>query len=317
MQPEVLISVIMGVYNEREKRHVEAAIGSVLRQTCRNFEFIICDDGSDPAFFQWLDAYCKKDDRILLLKNAENRGLAYTLNRCLAHARGKYVARMDADDISHPERFERQAEFLERHPEYALAGCNVYLIDSRGVWGERVLEETPRPRSFLRTSPFVHPAVMVRRSVMEKLHGYTADARALRVEDYEFFMRMYAHGCRGYNMQAVLLRYREDRQAYRKRKYRYRINECRVRYLGFRRLGILKGNMRYVLKPLAAGLVPAGIMRGLRRRRYCAVRRTERGPAAELPCRIKAEPVCGQRSGTGLRQEDSPQQRTSGKKGPE
>ena len=91
---------------------------------------------------------------------------------------------------------------------------------------------------------------------------------ALRAEDYELFMRLYAAGCLGYNLQENLLQYRESIQAYSRRRYRYRVKECRVRWQGFRRLGILKGNLRYVVKPLAAGLVPRKVMQRIRLQRY-------------------------------------------------
>lgn len=263
------ISVLMGTCNEKSSIQTARAIDSVLNQTFQDFEFIICDDGSDSQFFHWLKRYCRKDARIRLLRNQKNRGLAAVLNRCLAYAAGTYIARMDADDVSKAERFEKQVMFLRQNGSYALAGCNVQLMDEDDrVWGERRLEQMPLKQSFLSTSPFVHPAVMIRRSVLEELHGYCELPWALRVEDYELFMRLYARGYRGYNLQEVLFCYREGAQAYAKRRYRYRLNECRVRYQGFSELGILQGNLRYVLKPLAAGMMPHPAVRMLRAERY-------------------------------------------------
>lgn len=261
------ISVIMGTYNDKREQAAQA-IDSVLNQTLQDFEFIICDDGSEAVFYQWLRKYCKKDSRIILLRNLRNQGLAAALNRCLSQACGKYVARMDADDVSKPKRFETQTAFLRQNKQYVLVGSNAELMDEHGVWGERKMEETPRKKSFLQTSPFIHPTVMIRRSGMEKIHGYCECPRIRRVEDYEFFMRLYAKGYRGYNLQETLLVYREDIHSYAKRKYAFRINECRVRYHGFRQLGILKGNMHYVLKPLAAGMMPAKYMLRVQRRRF-------------------------------------------------
>ncbi len=262
----------MGTYNERDRRQAAQAIDSILNQTFRDFEFIICDDGSDRAFYKWLYRYCKKDSRIMLLRNEKNMGLAAVLNKCLKYASGEYIARMDADDISNTRRLEKQAAFLERHQEYALVGCNAQLIEGKRVWGERRLEKMPRRESFLRTSPFIHPAVMIRREVLESIGGYCVSPKVMRAEDYELFMRLYAKGCRGYNLQETLFQYREDTKSYAKRKYRYRMNECRVRYRGFLELGILNGNLHYVLKPLAAGLVPAWIMMVLRRKKYGRMR---------------------------------------------
>jgi len=261
----------MGTYNDN-RSHAALAIDSILDQTFTDFEFIICDDGSDAAYFAWLQAYCRKDARIRLLHNNKNRGLAAALNRCLGQASGVYVARMDADDRSGRMRLEKQAAFLRQHPRYAFVGCNARLIAGRGVWGERRLEEMPRKESFLVTSPFIHPSVMFRREALMACGGYCESPKVLRAEDYELFMRLYAAGRRGYNMQEPLFDYREDRRSYTKRKYRYRLLECGVRCRGFAGLGILKGNVRYVLKPLLAGMVPYRLMKILRTRRY-AVRK--------------------------------------------
>lgn len=263
-----VISVLMGTYNEPDQRQLQMAVDSILGQTFTDLEYIICDDGSEPEFYQWLKAFCVKDARIRLLRNKRNHGLAYTLNRCFRYASGRYIARMDADDISLPKRLEKQAAFLDANGAYALAGCNAGLADEHGIWGKRVLAERPGRMDFLYTSPFIHPAVMMRREVMEKLCGYSVGRKFLRVEDYDFFMRVYEAGYIGYNMQETLFLYREAISSYRKRKYRFRINECLVRYAGFQRLGILRGNMRYVLKPLAAGLVPGRMMRIYKMRKF-------------------------------------------------
>lgn len=262
------ISVIMGVYNEENKEHVALAIRSVLNQTYSDFEFIICDDGSQFSFYQWLQEYCSKDERIILLRNEKNAGLAATLNRCLRHASGIYIARMDADDISEKTRFEKQVDFLNRHPQYALVGCNATMIDGGGAWGENLRLEIPQKTDFLHTSVFIHPSIMIRQEILEKLGGYEEGDWAKRTEDYELFMRLYAEGYFGYNMQERLLCYREDRKSYQKRKYRYRMNEFRVRYRGFKSMGILRGHLIYVIKPLIVGLIPSAIMPKFRRRKF-------------------------------------------------
>lgn len=262
------VSVLMGTYNEKNRQHAARAIDSILGQTFQDFEFIICDDGSEWEFYQWLKSYCRKDARIRLLRNECNQGLASVLNRCLRHASGKYIARMDADDISEKQRFAKQYAFLEANPGYVMAGCCAKMIGEQGVWGVRRLEEKPGKTSFLKTSPYIHPTIFIRREVMEVFGGYSQEKWTVRVEDYDFFMRLHAAGGLGYNLQESLFQYREEQCSYRKRKYRYRINECRVRYRGFHRLGILKGNFRYVVKPLLAGLIPAGVMVKLRRCRY-------------------------------------------------
>ena len=179
-----IISVLMGIYNEKNKNYVIQAIDSILQQSFTDLEFIICDDGSTNEFYAWLQDVCRKDSRIRLLRNDKNMGLSYTLNRCMKHARGKYYARMDADDISKENRLEKQVLFLESHPEYSLVGCNAEFIDDQGVWGKRLMIEVPQKKDFLRTSVFIHPAILVRAEVMQKLGGYSTETCALRTEDY-------------------------------------------------------------------------------------------------------------------------------------
>ena len=262
------ISVLMGIYNEQNKIQVQRAIESVLQQTYEKFEFIICDDGSKQENYDWLREYCKIDSRIRLLRKEHNSGLAAALNQCLMEAKGEYLARMDADDLSEPERFERQITFLDRHPEYALAGCGADLIDDNGKWGERLPAEKPQKSDFLWSSPFMHPTIMIRKKVLEELGGYVTERYAERTEDYDLFMRLYAAGYRGYNLQECLFQYREDRNAYTKRKYKYRINEARVRYRGYRNMGILPGHFHNVVKPLIVGLIPACWMQRIRRKQF-------------------------------------------------
>ena len=262
------ISVLMGIYNEKKKEQVEMAISSILNQSYSNFEFIICDDGSSEEFFLWLQEYCKTDERIHLLRNEKNEGLSKALNRCLKYANGEYIARMDADDISLPERFEKQVMFLKTHPEYAFTGSAVSLIDEGGIWGERKPSERPQKTDFLWTSPFIHPSIMMKTSVLQNMNGYTTADYAERTEDYDLFMRLYAAGEKGYNLQEKLFLYREDRNAFAKRKYRYRINEAKVRYIGFGQLGIRKGSMKYIIKPLVVGVLPGFVLQKLHKRQF-------------------------------------------------
>lgn len=264
------ISVIMPVYNMADDPLLDQAVNSILHQTFQDWELILCDDGSTDDTLHHLYRFAVADQRIHILKNPVNRGAGYARNACLRTAAGMYIALMDADDFSDSKRLEKQADFLESHPEYAFVGCNVWLRDRQGVWGRRRMEERPDSESFLDTLPFVHPSVMIRAEAVHALGGYSQMRIARRAEDYEFFMRLYAAGYRGYNMQQELLGYLEEPDSYRRRKYKSRIAECAVRLQGFRRLGILKGHSRYVLKPLAVGLLPARLLYLQHKRRFAA-----------------------------------------------
>ncbi|MCM1063615.1 MAG: glycosyltransferase [Eubacterium sp.] len=252
------ISVIMSIYNQRNSGYLDQAVMSILNQTFGDLEFIIYDDGSDAAVCRQLEKYEQLDDRITLIHSHENCGLAYSLNTCINVARGKYLARMDDDDISDPERLAVQYEYMENHPEIAYVGCNARLIDSRGVWGHRVMPEFPMKHSFLRYSPFIHPSVMIRRSIFDTQEAYRFSKDTWRCEDYELFMRLMRLGYRGGNIQQELFCYREDADSYRKRKFKYRIDEMKLRYRNFKDLGLLYPiGWLYVARPLAAAIVPS------------------------------------------------------------
>ena len=122
------VSVVMSVYNG--ERHLREAVDSILNQTFGDLEFIIVDDGSRDRTWEILQSY--DDSRIVLLRNEQNIGLTKSLNRGLAATRGEYVARMDADDVSLPQRLERQVGFLDQHPEIGLVGCAFLQINEGG-----------------------------------------------------------------------------------------------------------------------------------------------------------------------------------------
>ena len=261
------VSVIMGIYNMsmEDESVVKMAVDSILNQTYKDFEFIICDDGSSDNTYKFIKKITKHDNRVIVIKNDKNRGLAYSLNHCLSIAKGKYIARMDADDISLPTRLEEEIKFLDKNLEYALVGCNVSFInDSNTVWKERILAEKPTSKSFLFTSPFVHPTVIMRRSVLDLLNGYRVEKITRRAEDYDLFMRMYAKGYKGYNMQKSLYYFRENDNAYKRRAYKYRLDELQIRYQGFKKLGLMPKALPYVIKPMVVGLIPQRILAILR-----------------------------------------------------
>lgn len=253
----VEISVIMGVYNPSSRKYFFKAVQSIIAQTFTAWEMIIYDDGSNEAGASMIREAAAMDERICYIRGSKNRGLAFALNECIQKARGRYVARMDADDISKPERFQMLYDFLEANPAFAWAGTNSELINDSGIWGMDKRIEVPQREDFLKFSPYIHPAVIFRREVLEKAGGYNVSEVTRRCEDYELFMRLHQMGYRGCNLQTPLFQYREDIEAYKKRKYRYCIQESRIRYRGFRKLGILKiKTLPYVFKPLFVGLVP-------------------------------------------------------------
>lgn len=264
---EPKISVIMGVYNQWDKTALLSAVRSILDQTFEEFEFIIYDDGSDAAVAEYIKELAQLDPRIILIGKEENHGLAFSLNACIRKARGKYVARMDADDIALPERLAVQYQFMETHPEYAWCGSNAKLFDEKGVWGRRCMKETPEDRDYLPFSPFIHPTVMYRSSLFEKNGGYQVSEETLRCEDYEIFMRLHQAGYAGYNLQDILFCYRENRSSFEKRKMKYRINEAKLRYRNFKAMRLLwPFGWCYVIRPVIGGMLPVSFVAWMKRK---------------------------------------------------
>lgn len=257
----VLISVIMGVFNPPDKGQLYQAVRSIIGQSFTQWEMLLYDDGSGERYAPVIKEAAALDQRIRYIRSEKNHGLAYALNECIKRSRGKYIARMDADDISKPERLKKLYDFLESHPKYQWAGSNSELIDERGVWGIGERKEIPGKKDFLPFSPYIHPAVVFRKAVLVENQGYKVSGATRRCEDYELFMRLHEKGYQGYNLQEPLLQYREDQEAYKKRRYKYYIQETRIRFDGFRKLGILKvRTLPYVVKPLFVGLISPGMM---------------------------------------------------------
>lgn len=264
----VKISVIMGVYNTSNYAILNKAVNSILNQTYKNFEFIICDDGSTDNTYEKLKNIERSDRRIKIIKNDINRGLAYTLNHCISVSNGEYIARMDADDISLTNRFELELKFLEENLEYDFVGCNVFLIDDKGCWGKRCYKEKVAKKDFLFNSPFTHPTIMIRKHVIDTVGGYRVEKITRRAEDYELWMRLYANGFRGYNIQDFLFEYREDNKTFARRKYKYRLDEAMIRYKGFKSLGLMPVGLIYVLKPIILGMIPQCIYRCIKKYQF-------------------------------------------------
>lgn len=183
-----VISVILPVYNTG--KFLKKAIESLLAQTFPDFELIAIDDGSTDELPAILVDYAQKDKRIHI-HTQPNQGVAQALNTGLQLAEGKYVARMDADDICHPERLQKQFDFLEAHPETGLLGCAAAIIDANGR--RQGTLDYPLTHFALQWSlcfynPIIHPSIMARHEIMLAAGGYHPDCP--QAEDYDLFARL-------------------------------------------------------------------------------------------------------------------------------
>lgn len=203
-----LVSVVMPAYNAR--RYVAEAIDSVLAQTLSDFEFLIINDGSTDGTDKILQTYAGRDPRIRVISQS-NSGVGAALNRGVGQARGRYIARMDSDDICLPQRFARQVDFLDRTPQCVLVGSRVLLIDQDGLplfEMESVQTTHERIDELLMEARWsiVHPSIMMRTDVVRDLGGY--NNALVPVEDHDLFLRLAEVG-RLANLPEILLKYRK------------------------------------------------------------------------------------------------------------
>lgn len=258
-----LISVLMGVYNCADT--VEEAIQSIIDQTVTDWEFIICDDGSADDTYETVRTIAEKEPRIVLIRNERNMGLAPTLNNCLRIAQGTYTARMDGDDICSPDRFEKELAVLENDPDCAVVSCGMLSFDEGGIYGQSNYPERPGTTDFFRMSPFCHAGCMMRKAVLLELGGYNEGDEVQRFEDYDLWYRLYKAGHYGRNLSEPLYSMRDDRQASKRRKFRYRISCTKLKYQMYKdfRPGIRF--LPLVLRPVLKGLLPKWLYISLRR----------------------------------------------------
>ncbi len=256
----------MGIFNCADT--LADAIESILAQTYENWELILCDDGPKDATYWIAQHYRQKyPEKIVLLQNAENSGLNQTLNKCLAHASGDYIARMDGDDISLPERLEKEVNYLDTHPKCAIVSSPMIYFDQSGDWGEGVAVGDPTEQDFIAGTPFCHAPCMVRAEAYRAAGGYSTNPHTIRAEDYDLWFRMYALGYRGHNLQKPYYKMRDDMNAYHRRKFRYCLNEAYVRFTGYRMLKLPARAYLYVFRPILVGLLPKPIYMYLHHRR--------------------------------------------------
>ena len=199
------MTVLMPVYNGEP--YLASAVESILGQSFADFEFLIIDDGSTDRSCEIVRGYA--DPRIRLLRNSSNRGVIATLNRGLEEAHGEYLARMDADDISLPDRLAQQVAFLDAHPEVGVLGSAIELMDAQGAPG--ILVRFPASHNLIRWalafySPIAHPSAMMRTEIAASLGGYRSEAR--HCEDYDLWWRATRVTALA-NLETVLLRVRK------------------------------------------------------------------------------------------------------------
>lgn len=254
----------MPVFNQ-EVRYLRLAIESILNQSYSDFELIIINDGSGDSVASILTEYSRKDKRIRLLRNHKNSGITISLNRGISHAQGEFIARMDSDDISFKNRFEKQVQFLDEHPDFMLVGTNATTIDENGnETGSLIFPQLYISiyHSILLRNPMLHPTWLLRRSLFDEVGSYEKDAS--RVEDYEFLLRIVPH-YKVANLPERLLYYRFNHSGISFKKNKLQEKQALlIRIKALRKYGYPAWHVIHLFRPLFLYLfVPSWIKKRL------------------------------------------------------
>jgi len=203
-----LVSIILPAYNC--ERYIASAVNSILAQLYDRWELIIVNDGSTDGTRSILETFT--DSRIRLLHNDGNKGLIYSLNRAIDAATGEYIARMDADDIATNDRIEKQVYWLMHHPQTAVVGTFIHIIDEAGNskpdWAldRATAGHTALRKAMIRENCLAHPTIMARTEIMRQ---YKYAAVQKNIEDYDLWLRMLADGLIIEKVPQALLHYRD------------------------------------------------------------------------------------------------------------
>lgn len=201
-----LISVVMAAYNT--EKYIAQAIESILNQTFKEFEFIIIDDASTDNTWKIISKFADQDKRIRAFQNKTNQKVSYSSNKGIGKARGKYIARIDSDDWSYPYRLKLQFDFMEKNPDVGISGGIMEICDTRlRPIVQRRYDSTDKQirKSIFYYSPFSHPLVIIRKSILLKTSLY--NKKYFPAEDYELYFKIGLLS-KFANMNEVLLKYR-------------------------------------------------------------------------------------------------------------
>lgn len=251
----IKLSVIMSVYNGEQ--YLAEALDSILNQSFGDFELILIDDASTDQSQRIIEKYCIQDSRIIPIYNQNNVGLTTNLNAGIRKSRGELIARMDADDIAFPLRFETQINYLESHPGVDLVGSAAVVIDGHGQ--ELSLRSMPEIHNDIismlpKANPITHPTVMFRKDRFERIDFYNENYRI--IQDYEMWFRAAGKGLKFHNLPESLLAYRVDKNYINRRSMHYRWCDFKLRIKSFKFIDLPYLKYYYALIPLVLGITP-------------------------------------------------------------
>lgn len=259
-----MISVVMSVYNA--EKYLEEAIDSILKQTYQNYEFIIVNDCSSDRSYEILTEYEKKSTKIILIHNSSNLGLTTNLNKAISIAKGKYIARMDADDISELNRFEKQVIFFNAHDDIDIVGTFSNDIDEHGkIFRKRTTPVTHKNiiKILPMFCPMSHPTIMFKKESLAKIGFYNEKFRTS--QDLDLYLRAAGAGLKFANIPEYLFRYRIDHDFLKRKSFQFRWNDYKIRIEGFKHIKLPWYKYGYALIPLVLGVLPSPIYNSLKK----------------------------------------------------
>lgn len=251
------VSILMPVFNCEE--YIASAIDSILDQSYEDWELILCDDGSSDGTYSVAKQYAEKyPKKLILLKNGINLKLNKSLNKCLSHASGSYIARMDGDDIVESDKLRKEVNFLDDHPDYALVSCQMDMFNESGKLGTAKFPtgEIKREDFIRHPAVFCHSGMMIRKKALIDVGGYSEGENYIRVEDIDLWLKLYENKYKGYGMPEVLYHQRDDENAANRRTRQNYFNEYHIRKRSFRSLCLPKTKYYYVFRPLVIAFIP-------------------------------------------------------------
>lgn len=284
-----LISVILPVYNA--SKYLCEALESLRYQTYSHFEVIAIDDASEDDSLKLLQGYTKLDPRFRVIKNKSHLGIAGTLNFGLTKAKGRFIARMDADDISLPNRFQKQVKYLLAHPGVVVVGGQCLTIDKNSrITGKKLFPTNHIAINELMytANPLQHPSIMINRSLLpDPFFWY--DPRLVPAEDLDLYFRLGKFGLFA-NLKTAVLMYRQHTasQTFKNPKHTFRITQ-KVRRLAVRKYGYkpsLKSKLISFAQFLVMEILPSSLIFPL----YTLIRRTKVKQTLDN-LRLQAAPV--------------------------
>jgi len=247
------ITVLMSVYNGMP--HLAEAVDSIVKQSLADFEFLIIDDQSDDGSREYIREIARKDKRIRLEVNAKRQGLGKNLKKGVELASGKWIARMDADDIAMADRLEKQHNFVQKYPQTDILGSYAIDIDEQG--NEIGLRTMPCSHDdivkYIWTCPIIHPTAFIKKDALLAIGNYGDEPRR---QDYALWFRAAKSGLNFANLPEVLLKYRYADEYFKKNNLKALVGQAKIGWQGCKSLDLTPVAYIGVCVPLIKGIMP-------------------------------------------------------------